>query len=208
MTNVTLIDCNKIDLKFIVAYVKNYLSKQDISSNEEAIEKLILYCNNDMARINNELDKISAYLTESKNLTTAVVEEFVVQDKEFQVFQLAEFLAKGDAFNAIELVDSFSFKSGSAFSIMTPLFNNYRRALFVSLNKDKTNSELATLLGVKEYAIKLLQNQVKIYSPKKLKSIVSMITQYDRKIKLGEMKENVAIKTLIFNILNRRGQND
>ena len=60
-----------------------------------------------MARINNEIDKISAYLTESKNLTTAVVEEFVVQDKEFQVFQLAEFLAKGDAGEVVHAFGTF-----------------------------------------------------------------------------------------------------
>ena len=92
--------------------------------------------------------------------------------------------------------------------IIAPLFNNYRRALFAALNKDKPISELASLLGVKEFAIRSLQNQIKIFSPKKLKKIVSMITNFDEKIKTGQMKEQVAIKTLVFNILNIRGQND
>ena len=208
MSDLTSIDCNKIDIKFIYAYVKNYLSKNEISADDSAIEKLILFCNSDMSRINNELEKLSSYLNDSKVLTTSIVEEFVVWDKEFQVYQLAEFLAKGDSKNAIELVDSFCFKQGSAFSIIAPLFNNYRRALFAALNKDKPISELASLLGVKDFAIRALQNQLKIFSPKKLKRIVSMITNFDEKIKTGQMKEQVAIKTLVFNILNIRGQND
>jgi len=206
--NITPIDCNKIDIKFIAAYAKNFLAKQEIEGSDEAIEKLIMFCGGDMSRVNSELEKLSSYVGETKKLTTKIVEEFVVQDKEFQVFQLAEFLAKGDAKNAIDLVDSFSYKAGAAFSIMAPLYNNYRRALFVALNKDMTSAQLASQLGVKEFAIRAMQNQIRVFSPKKLKKIVSMITEFDRKIKIGEMKENTAIKTLVFNILNIRGQND
>lgn len=208
LSNLTQVDCNKIDTKFVYAYIKNKLNKEEIEADDEAIEKLILYCNNDMLKVSNELEKLISFLQESKQLKTDIVEQFVAQDKEYQVFQLSEFLAKGDVNNAIALVDSFCYNPGSAFTIISPLFNNYRRVLFVALNKDKTNAELANLLGVKEYAIKFMQNQVKVFSPKKLKKIVSMIAKYDEKIKIGEMKEKIAIKMLVFNILNNRGQND
>ena len=208
MKDITPIDCSKIDAKTIAAFVKNFLAKNEISSSEETIEKLIMYCSSDMARITNELEKLSAYVAKTKVLTTEIVESFVVQDKEYQIFQLAEFIAKQDAKNAIDLVDSFMVKPGSAFTILSPLYNNYRRALFVSINSTKTASELASMLGVKEFAIKMLKNQVACFSPKQLKQIVDMIADYDRKIKVGEMKENIAIKTIVFNILNIRGQND
>ena len=208
MSHITPVDCGKIDAKTISAFVKNFLAKNQIESSEEAIDTLIMFCGSDMARITNELEKLSAYVFETKKLTKEIVEDFVVQDKEFQVYQLAEFIAKKDAKNAIDLVDSFSVKSGMAFTILSPLYNNYRRALFVSINKDKTSSELATLLGVKEFAIKMLKNQVSCFSPKQLKQIVDMLADYDRKIKVGDMKENIAIKTIVFNILNIRGQND
>ncbi len=208
MTNLTTIDCSKIDAKTISAFIKNTLAKNDISSSEEAINKLIMFCGNDMARITNELEKLVAYVFESKILSEEIIEKFVVQDKDFQVYQLAEFIAKGDSKNAIDLVDQFSLKPGSAFVILSPLFNNYRRALYVSINKDKSQAELASALGVKEFSIKMLKNQISYFSPKQLKQIVDMIADYDRKIKVGEMKENIAIKTIVFNILNIRGQND
>jgi len=208
MKNLTTVDCSKIDAKTISAFVKNFLAKNEISSSEETIDKLIMYCSSDMARITNELEKLSAYVAKTKVLTTDIVEKFVVWDKEFQVFQLAEFIAKKDAKNAIDLVDSFSLKPGSAFTILSPLYSNYRRALFVSINSTKTSAELATMLGIKEFAVKMLKNQVACFSPKQLKQIVDMIADYDRKIKVGEMKENIAIKTIVFNILNIRGQNE
>lgn len=206
MKNIEMVDCSKIDAKTISVYVKNFLAKQQISSNDETIEKLIMYCNFDMARITSELEKLSAFVLDTKILTSDIVEKNVTQDREFQVFQLAEFIAKGDSVNANKLVDSIMIKAGMGFTILSPLYNNYRRALFVAINKDKTSAELANLLSVKEFAIKMLKNQIAVFSAKQLKVIVDMISDYDRKIKVGEMKENIAIKTIIFNILNLRGK--
>lgn len=208
MSDITLVDCAKIDAKVISAFVKNFLAKAEIQASEGAIDKLIFFCGNDMARITSELEKLEAYTADTKVLTEKIVEDFVVQDKEYQVFQLAEFIAKNDRKNAIDLVDSFMIKPGSGFMILSPLLSNYRRALFVSINKDKTPAELASLLGCKEFAIKMLKNQLAVFSAKELKQIVDMIADYDRKIKVGEMKEGVAIKTIVFNILKARGKND
>lgn len=205
MKNIEFVDCSKIDAKTISAFVKNYLAKQEIESNNEVVDKLILYCNFDMARITSELEKLSAFVLDTKVLTSEIVEKNVTQDKEFQVFQLAEFIAKGDGENANKLIDSIMTKAGMGFTILSPLYNNYRRALFVAINKDKTPAELATMLGVKEFAIKMLKNQISVFGAKQLKAIVDMISDYDRKIKVGEMKENIAIKTIVFNILNLRG---
>lgn len=205
MKNIEFVDCSKIDAKTISAFVKNYLAKQEIESNNEVVDKLILYCNFDMARITSELEKLSAFVLDTKVLTSEIVEKNVTQDKEFQVFQLAEFIAKGDGENANKLIDSIMIKAGMGFTILSPLYNNYRRALFVAINKDKTPAELANMLGVKEFAIKMLKNQISVFGAKQLKNIVDMISDYDRKIKVGEMKENIAIKTIVFNILNLRG---
>ena len=206
MKNIESVDCSKIDAKTISAFVKNYLAKQQIESNEDVIDKLILYCNFDMARITSELEKLSAYVLDTKVLTSEIVEKNVTQDREFQVFQLAEFIAKGDADSANKLIDSIMIKAGMGFTILSPLYNNYRRALFVAVNKDKSLAELANMLGVKEFAIKMVKNQVTVFGAKQLKNIVDMIADYDRKIKVGEMKENIAIKTIVFNILNLRGK--
>lgn len=204
--NLEVIDCSKIDAKTISAFVRNYLAKNEIQSNDEVVEKLILYCNYDMARITSELEKLAAYVLDTKVLTLDIVEKNVTQDREFQVFQLAEFIAKGDGENANCLIDSIMTKAGMGFTILSPLYNNYRRALFVAINKDKTPAELATMFGVKEFAIKMLKNQISVFSTKQLKIIVDMLAEYDKKIKLGEMKENVAIKTIVFSIINLRGK--
>lgn len=207
--NISKIDCSKIETNVIIPFVTNKLAKNNIASNQNAINTLILYCNNDMSKITNELEKLICYVHESKVLTEENVKEFVSQDKEFQVYQLSEFIAKDDIKSAMDLINEFALKSGTSFQIITTLYNNYRRALFVSLNKDKTSAEIATLLGVKEYAIKMLKNQTQFFDTKQLKKIVDVISDLDKKIKKGEIKENVAINTIVFKIIEiKRGYDD
>ena len=75
----------------------------------------------------------------------------------------------------------------------------------MAINKDKSEEEIASLLGVKPYAVKMVKNQVRYFTPKKLKTIVDMLYEADRNIKTGKIKEEVAIKTVTLNILNIRG---
>ena len=92
----------------------------------------------------------------------------------------------------------------SGFSILTPLYNNYRRVLFTAINSDKRDADIASALGVKEYAIKMCRNQARVFTPKKLKKIVDMLADADKNIKMGKIKEDTAVKTIIISIIKMR----
>ena len=169
-----------------------------------ALDKLVSYCNNDMSRISNELEKLISY-SGQEPIKELDVDTLVYQDREYQVFELAEFISKGEKEKALDLIYVLSNGGKSSFSVLGPLYNNYRRALFVAINKDKTDDEIASLLGVKPYAVKMVRNQALRFTPKKLKTIVDMIYNTDRNIKMGKIKEDVAIKTIVLNILKLRG---
>lgn len=204
LNNLTHIDCDKLDVDTIKPILFAKLKKQGKEIKEKALDKLIMFCNNDMSRISSELEKLICYSGQNA-IEEKDVEALVYQDKEYQVFELAEFIANGNKEKALDLVYTLSGGGKSGFSLLAPLYNNYRRALFVAINKDKTDDEIASLLGVKPYAIKMVKNQIIKFTPKKLKSIVDMIYQADRNIKMGKIKEEVAIKTTVLNILKIRG---
>ena len=204
MSLVSHVDCDKIEADTIRMVLASKLNKAGTQMSREALDSLVLYCNNDMARISSELEKLICFAG-TREITKEDVSKLVVQDKEYQVFELAEFIARGDKVKALDLIYTLSGGGHSGFSILTPLYNNYRRALFVSINKDKTDEEIASLLGVKPYAIKMVKNQVRFFTPKKLKNIVDMLYEADRNIKMGKIKEEVAIKTVTLNILKIRG---
>ena len=204
MDKIVHIDCDKLDVNTIARVVKTKAKQSGTTIEDQAIEKLILYCNNDMARITSELEKLICYASD-KQIREQDVMDLVEQDKEYQVFELSEFIAKGNKEKALDLVYTICSDSKGTFSLLTPLYNSYKRALYVAVNKDKTDSELASLLGIKEYAVKMSKNQAKAYNPKKLKQIVDMLYEADRNIKMGKINDQIAIKTVVLNILKIRG---
>lgn len=204
MDKIVHIDCDKLDVNTIARVVKTKAKQSGTEIEDQAIEKLILYCNNDMARITSELEKLICYASD-KQIREQDVMDLVEQDKEYQVFELSEFIAKGNKEKALDLVYTICSDSRGTFSLLTPLYNSYKRALYVAVNKDKTDSELASLLGIKEYAVKMSKNQAKSYNPKKLKQIVDMLYEADRNIKMGKINDQIAIKTVVLNILKIRG---
>lgn len=196
------IDCAKLDLAAIKTYVSGILNKQGIKFADSAIALLAAYCNYNMQHIVSETDKLASYCAGGETLTEDVVRALVVQDKEYQIYELANCLASGDKLKAMDMADVLGRKNG--FGIITSLQNNFRRALFVAITKG-TDSELASKLGIKEFAVKMLRGQVRQYSPKKLKTIVDMLQKLDSDIKQGYIKEDVATKLCIIKILNCRG---
>lgn len=201
---ITTIDCDKLDISSIVKLIMNDASKQNIRVTENTAKLLGLFCNYDMTRVTSELAKLISYAQNKGEITETDVRELVVEDKEYQIFELSEFLSQGKKQEALNMIQVLSLSGKSGFSVLTPLYNNYRRVLFTAINAEKRDAEIAEALGVKEYAIKMCRNQAKLFSPKKLKKIVDMLAAADKNIKNGTIKEEIAVKTIIIQIMKLR----
>ncbi len=200
-TKLCYVDCSKLDASAIGNYIKKTFDKNGVKYTESAVNLLGIYCSYDMQRITNEVDKLISYSAGNNEITDKVIADLVVQDKEYQIFELAELISKNNAEKALDLVDTLGRKNG--FSILAPLYNNYRRALYVAITP-LADAALATKLGIKEFAVKMLKNQLKVFSPKKLKQIVDMLADIDANIKKGKLKEDVAVKTAVLDIFKIR----
>lgn len=204
-SNVIDVDCDRLESFHISGMMDKVLFEHGAKMSKMAKEKLIMFCSSDMSRIMNELNKLISY-SGNNEIQEKDIENLVVQDKEYQIFELSEQISKGNNEKVLDIVTTLESQNKAGFGIITPLYNNYRRAFFVMVNRDKTDKELATLLGVKEYAIKMMRNQIAVFTPVKLKQIVDMLAGVDRDIKLGKIKENIAIKMTVINILKIRGK--
>ncbi len=195
------VDCCKLDVPAIADYVTQILNSNGVKYSSGAINLLAVYCNYSMQHIASETEKLVSYCAGNCPLTEDIVKQLVVQDKEYQIYELAATIASGNAQKALDMVDVLSRKG--SFSIISALQNNFRRALFVSITRG-TDADLAAALGVKEFAIKMMRSQIKNYTPKKLKKIIDMLTNLDADIKKGKQKEDIACKLAVVEILRLR----
>jgi len=198
------IDCEKLDISSIVKIIISDANRQGVKISEGAAKLLALYSNLDMTRVTSELSKLISYAISKGEIVEDDVRSLVVEDKEYQIFELSEYLSQGKKLEAMNMIQALTVTGKSGFSILTPLYNNYRRVLFTAINSSMRDADIAAALGVKEYAIKMCRNQARVFTPKKLKKIVDMLTSADKKIKNGTIKEDIAVKTIIIAIMKLR----
>ena len=72
----------------------------------------------------------------------------------------------------------------------------------VSLNKNSSASEIAKLLGVKEYAVKMTMKQLNLFTKSNLKKINELCASLDFDLKQSNITIENAVELIVLTILN------
>ncbi|MBO5021949.1 MAG: DNA polymerase III subunit delta [Clostridia bacterium] len=190
------VDCKRFDRPTATAVVVNELAKRGKQISSEGASVLLDYCNGYLTRVMCELDKLAYFDLAEPLITRKMVEELVSKDSEAVVFELTEALGRRDGDKAIALLEEFKKEPG----LLGLITNHFRRLFYIGIS-DLSERELASLLGVKEYAIQKQKSQVKNFSKMQLKKIYSLLERVDYMIKSGEMLNENALQFLVLSIL-------
>ena len=190
------VDANRMDREMVKKLVVAYLAKSGKQISGEALETLIGATNGYLTKIMNELAKLECYDLESPLITKKMVDEIAIKDVEFSVFELTDALSKKKGDKAIKLLKLME-KDPGVFSLIS---NHFRRLFYVSIS-DMTNSELAALLNVKEYAIVKARELARGFSKAQLKKINALLEELDYNVKSGILLASNALHLLVFNII-------
>ncbi|MBQ7452685.1 MAG: DNA polymerase III subunit delta [Clostridia bacterium] len=200
LKNSQAVVCDHLLTPDLAEYIKSKLKEQNTEIENGAVSTLIEYTNQDLTRISGEMDKLAAYCG-YKTVTSQMVKDLVFKDEQYQIFELTDKIARGEKQEVLKLLDAMIQKEKSLYTIIALLYNTYKRALFVAILKEKTDRELGELLGIKEFAVKMLRNQIRVFSPKKIKTIVDLVAELDSNIKQGKIKDEIGLTKTVLQIL-------
>ena len=195
----TVVDCSPLDEFMLQKIALKGFQDNDVSIEAGALSLLIQYCNSDLNRITNEVNKLSNFVGKGGKVTKEVVSNTVHKDLEYNIFELSNAVAKKDSEEALQIVSYLLTQKESAQVLLMMLLSNFRRMFFATISK-QTNAEIAQKLGVKEYSIKIAKDLARKFTPVKLKSILDFGGELDYKIKSGAMTAENAIYYFISNI--------
>lgn len=201
----TIVDCNTLDEQTLSNWIVNFLNKRNVQIEKEAVLRLIEYTSGKLTRISAELEKMASFVGENGKILEKTVNTFVVKDREYQIYELTEALAQGKADLCFEMLQTILDTKKSEFSIVTPLYNYFRRLLYIKTSK-LGNAELAREFGNKEYAVKKMREKTNFYTAKSLKRCVELLAECDLNIKSGKMASDVAVKFVILQIIQMRNK--
>ena len=198
----TIVDCNKLDIKIVSAKVMATFQKNQKVASQDTINMLYDYCLGDLSKILVECDKLVSFVGERGEITKKDIQEIVSPSLEYQIFELTEALAKKNSDKVYTILNDMKAKKDEYKTVPALIYSHFRRLFMVSLNKSDSNAEVAKMLGVKEYAVKMIMKQVGLFSKSNLKKINELCINLDYDLKQSNISIDNAINLVVLQILN------
>ena len=195
-----IVDCDNLDIETLKILIINKFAKNGIKIDNYATRTIIDYCNSDMGFIEKECEKLINYAKDKKIVTEEDVKNLVHKNVEYSIFELSNAVADKNSNKALELLDLMLENKESPQNLLGLLLANFRRIFYVSISKF-SETEMAKLLGVKEYSIKIARTVGHKFTPKKLKYILDLGGKIDFGIKNGKCDDKNGLYFFITQIL-------
>lgn len=192
------VDCNRLDRNMIARWIQINAKESGATITDDAIITLMDYTNEYLSRISLELNKLISY--SDGQIIKEHVELLVTKELEYSVFELTENLGKGNSEKTFQILNQMMSDKKAAPSVLSLIQSYFRRLLFCAITP-KTNAQVATELGVKEYAVKKAKETAALFSKIALKNIVEECADIDAKVKSGQTNYQSAVQYLTMYIL-------
>lgn len=197
--SVTTVDCGRAELSVISRYLQAKAREAQLIISRQNCEMIAEYCNYDMSKINVEIEKLISYCIGNAEIDSEAINLLVVKETDYKIYETVNFIALKQfdkAYSALgELADL-----GNEQVLLVSLYYHFRRLLLISTS-NKSDAQIASLLGVKDYAVKKCRQQARAFSPKTLMSITKALADYDAKFKSGEMGLKQAVDNAAYMIM-------
>ncbi len=202
LKNITLVDCTRLDEQTLLKWIGSNLKKSGKQIDVSAGIMLCEYSNYYLSKIEKELSKLVSYIGSNSIITCQDVSAIVGKDFEFQIYELADAVVKRNTVKAYQILNALKVNKDNTNVVISSLYSHFRRLFYISVTPNATNTELASQLGCKEFAIKMARSSIKQYSQKKLKTALELISGAEMDLKTGKLNKDVANQQLLLNLLN------
>ncbi len=188
-------------------WILEYCHENGLKISRKAIEMLCENVGNDLKRLASEIDKIMLNLRVDEEINAQVVERFVGISKEYNYFEFQKAIINRDVLRANQIVNYFGAnpKDNPLAPIVILLFNFFTKVLLTHTTPDKSERNLATVLGVNPFFTKDYILAVRNYNLSKTVQIINEIKRLDLKskgIESGTLSDGEALREMTFRMLH------
>ncbi len=205
--NGVFLEANRLYENQVEAWVKVYLKERGFKIEFKALQMLIEKAGTDLSILVNELDKLQMNAQTEKNITAALVEEYVGILKDFNLFELQNALIKKDPLKAQKIVRHFASnpKSHPLQVSLSFLFGFISKVIVCHGLESKDPASIAKTLRVNPYFAKDYIAAMSSYNLKRCVGILSFLREADIKSKgidNTSITDNDLLKELVFKMLH------
>jgi DNA polymerase III subunit delta len=186
--------------KWITEKVKEGGVVAEIS--DKAVEKLILFVGSDTSFLDSELQKLVDY-ADGKSIQEEHVDLLVKSNADISIFNTIDALANNNKKEALRLLHEHLKKGEDAFYILSMMVYQFRNLLKVADVKEQyygNEYAIAKDLGLHPFVVKKSLQQLRNFTPIRLKAIYQLLANLDRQSKTGKIDIKIALDKFIVEI--------
>ena len=191
----------------IPGWIQNYLKAEGYSITPKATQMLADFLGTDLHKIANELKKLTIALPKNKSIDDADVERNIGISKDYNVFELQNAIGCRDVLKANRIVNYFgdNGKDNPLLVTAITLYGYFTKLIKLHCTQDKSQGNLASVLGVSPFFVRDYLAASKNYPPATCIRCISILREYDMKSKgyeSGDTSEKDLYREMIFKLMH------
>jgi DNA polymerase-3 subunit delta len=191
----------------IPGWIQSYLKGEGYSITPKATQMLADFLGTDLHKIANELKKLTIALPKNKSIDDADVERNIGISKDYNVFELQNAIGSRDVLKANRIVNYFgdNGKDNPLLVTAITLYGYFTKLIKLHCTQDKSQGNLASVLGVSPFFVRDYLAASKNYPPATCIRCISILREYDMKSKgydSGDTSEKDLYREMIFKLLH------
>jgi DNA polymerase-3 subunit delta len=191
----------------IPGWIQNYLKGEGYSITPKATQMLADFLGTDLHKIANELKKLIIALPKKKSIDDADVERNIGISKDYNVFELQNAIGSRDVLKANRIVNYFgdNGKDNPLLVTAITLYGYFSKLIKLHSTQDKSQGNLASVLGVNPFFVKDYLAAARNYPPAICIRCISILREFDMKSKgyeSGDVSEKDLYREMIFKLMH------
>ncbi len=180
-----IFESKKIYDNKVPSWITSELKNMGYQIEPAASHLMAEYLGADLSKIKNEIDKLIIQIDKETTISSKDIQEHIGISKDYNVFEFQKVLGNRDMVKAIRIINYFAENPKSApIPLITGSLYGYIMKLFMTkTNANKSNQELASLIGGSPYFMQEYKNAARNYSLIELKAGINYLEQLDLKSK-------------------------
>ncbi|MDJ0646522.1 MAG: DNA polymerase III subunit delta [Flavobacteriaceae bacterium] len=205
--NGVLFESKKLYENQVGDWIRRVLSGKNYRVEPKAALMLVEFLGTDLAKINNELEKLMLVLGDEKLITARHIEENIGISKDYNNFELRKAVGEKQIVKANQIITYFAENPKSNPLVMTiSLLNSFFTQLLVYHGlRDKSKGNVAKALRVNPYFVTDYQKAASNYPMRKVSQVISLLRDADLKSKgvgASNLHQRDILKELLFKMMH------
>lgn len=183
----------------LVKWIAGELKKKGKVITVATATKLIEYSEASMFAIENEINKLCLYVGDRQEITDKDIDDVCIKPINVRIFDLIDNIAMQNEDKALKNLKEMLILKEPVPRIMFMIIKHIKQLLEMKtlLKEGVIQRDCVSIMKIAPYTATKLSRQIGKFEEKKLKAILKEMLELDYKVKIGEIKDILAVEIVI-----------